>query len=112
MPKGEEPIKEVQIRNKTYTIMAERLTPQEVRVSVKDAAGTEVIGTELYEFARSLSGVGSEPKGALSPDAMSINVEKDGYKLKVIFQNVNLSFGGNDAGANYDFFVLLGVPIE
>jgi len=111
MPVAEKPVIDVRIRNKDYNIAVKRLTQHEVRVSVTDSSGTEVIGTDVYEFAKSLSGVGSEPKEALGPDAMSINVENNGYKLKVIFQNVNITFGsGDDAGADYDFLILFGAP--
>lgn len=113
MPKEKQPIAtDVTIDGKNYVISAERLTPQEVRVSVKDGNGTEVVGTDLYEFAQALSAVGSEPKESLSPDSMSINVEENGYQLKVIFQSINITFGGGDAGADYDLLILFGVASD
>jgi hypothetical protein len=109
VPDGKMPSFAVKVREKDYTITVKRLTRQEVRVSVKNSAGTELVGTNLYEFAKSLSGVGTAPKESLGPDAMSIVVEKDGYKLKVLLQNVNMTFGtGDDAGADYDFLIFFG----
>ena len=111
MPAGKTPSFNIRIRDKDYTITVERLTRQEARVSIKDAAGTEVVGTGLYEFAKSLSGVGTAPKESLGPDAMSIAVENNGYKLKVVLQNVNMTFGtGDDAGVDYDLFIFFGAP--
>ncbi|ADY55877.1 hypothetical protein Sgly_1579 [Syntrophobotulus glycolicus DSM 8271] len=110
---GEEFERTVKIRNKDYIILAERLTPQEVRVSVQDPVGMEVIGTNVYEFATSLSGARNEPKEMLEPEVMSIHAENNRYKLKVIFQNINITFGTeSDAGADYDLIVLFGVSGE
>lgn len=109
MPAGETPSFDIQVRGKDYTITVERLTPQEARVSVKDVAGREVVGTGLYEFAKSLSAVGAGSKELLAPDEMSIVVENNGYKLKVVLQNVNMTLGtGVDAGVDYDLFIIFG----
>lgn len=108
----ETPKHEFQIRDKSYELTVVRLTPQEVRVSVKDAAGTELVSTGLYEFASNLSGIGKAPKESLPPEAMTLNVENNGYKLKVLLQNINMTFGtGAEAGVDYDFFILFGAPI-
>jgi hypothetical protein len=115
MPEGKGipniPSHDVQIRGINYRITVERLTPLEARVSVKDANGAELIGTNLYEFANTLAGEGNAIKNLFDPDAMTILVEKDGYKLKVLFQNINMNLGtGEYAGADYDFFVFFGAP--
>lgn len=111
MPDGKAPTYDIKVRGRDYTITVKRLTRQEVRVSVKNPAGTELVGTNLYEFAKSLSGIGTAPKESLGPDAMSILVEKSGYKLKVLLQNVNMTFGnGDDAGADFDFLIFFGAP--
>lgn len=102
---------EVRVRDREYTIVAERLTRQEARISVRDAAGRELAGTNLYKFARSLSGVENAPKESLGPDAMSLAVDDNGCRLKVVMQNVNITFGsGDDAGADYDILIFFGAP--
>lgn len=115
MPEGKGlpniPSHDVQIRGQNYRITVERLTPQEARVSVKDANGIEVVGTNLYEFADTLTGVGTAPKEMMDPEAMTILAEKDGYKLKVMFQHINMNLGTDEyAGVDYDFFVFFGAP--
>lgn len=104
----------VNVMKDAYTVTVERLTSYDARVSVRDVSGTEVIGTNLYDFAKTLTKSGSEPKEMLSPDAMSISLERDGYKLKVLFQMVNMNLpkggGDEDAGADYDLYILFGAP--
>jgi hypothetical protein len=116
MPEGKgipnTPSHDIQIRGQNYRLTVERLTPLEARVSVKEANGNELVGTNLYEFAKTLTGVSTESKELLDPEAMTILVEKDGYKLKVMFQNINMNLGtGEYAGADYDFFVFFGAPV-
>ena len=102
---------DVQIQGRNYRITLERLTPLEARVSIKDPNGTELIGTNLYEFANTLTGVGTAPKEMLDPEAVTILVEKNGYKLKVLFQHINMNLGTSEnAGADYDLFVFFGAP--
>jgi hypothetical protein len=97
------------VRGAKYTLKVERLSPQEVRVSVGDEAGKELVGTGLYDFATSLSEAGSQPYITLSPDEMSLKVENNGYKLLIILQNVNINYG-NNAGADYTLEIMFGAP--
>lgn len=99
-----------QVHNVKYTLFIDRLTAQETRVSVKNAEGAELVGTNLYDFASSLSGAGTAPKESLPAEVMTLNVENNGSKLRIILQNVNISYGADDAGADYTFFVLFGAP--
>lgn len=113
MVKNDTPTFDFQLHNKNYKLSVERLSPQEIRVSVKNPEGVEWVGTGLYDFANSLSKVGNAPKGTLPSESMTLDVENNGYRLRIIVQNFNITYGtGQDAGADYTFFVLFGEPAE
>lgn len=107
---GQQPAVDFEVRGMKYKLILDRLSPQEVRVSVRNTDGIELVGTGLYDFAASLSGDGNRPKEALSPEAMSLRVEKDGYKLLIMLQNVSITYGGTDAGADYSLFIMFSAP--
>lgn len=93
-----------------YELGIERLSNLEYKVSVKDGSSTELIGTGVYEFAKGLAEPGNMPREALAPEKMTLDVNKNGYKLKIIFQNINITYGtDSDAGADYSAIVLFGV---
>ncbi len=94
-----------------YVLSVDRLSNQEARVSVKNSAGAELIGTNLYEFTKGITDTGYNQKEALPPDKMMLDVSQNDYKLKIVFQNINITFGtGSDAGVDYSALVLFGVP--
>jgi hypothetical protein len=92
-----------------YELFVERLSNQETKVSIRDASGIELIGTGLYEFVQGLAKTGNAPKEAMPPEKMTLDVSQNGYKLKIIFQNVNITYGAEaDAGVDYSALVLFG----
>lgn len=107
----ENPAYEFKVRGVQYLLMLERMSPQEVRVSVRSAAGTELVATGLFEFASSLSGVSSRPKETLGVDELTLDAEGNDCRLRIIFQNISITYGtGRDAGADYDVYILIDVP--
>jgi len=112
MDKFDEPKFDFEVRTVKYHLTVERLSPQEAYVAVKNTDGAELIGTGLYDFTKSLSSVSNSPKEALSPENMIFDVEKDGYKLKIIVQNVNITYSGADAGVDYNGMVLFAAPAK
>jgi cytochrome c oxidase subunit IV len=100
-----------EVRGFQYRLMLERLSPQEVRVSVHNLSGTELVSTGLYDFAASLTGVSKRPKEALGAEELTLDAEGNGCKLRIIFQNINITYGtGADAGADYNMFILIATP--
>ncbi|BAE82744.1 hypothetical protein AT727_20830 [Desulfitobacterium hafniense] len=98
------------LEEKTYELVVERLSQAEVKLSIQDATGSELISTGLYEFAERLSEVGEKHKSELSPDEMTLEVNRDGYKLKILFQSINMTFEPEpDAGVDYSGQVFFGV---
>lgn len=94
-----------------YQLELERLSAQEVRVVVRTAAGQEVIATGLYDFSQTISGVGNAPKEALPPEQMTFDLENNGYKMRIMFQNLHITSGDMvDAGVDYGLIILIGVP--
>lgn len=113
MDKSSQPSYDFTVRDVKYKLSFERISPEEVKVSVKDEYGTELVGTGLYKFTKSIPSMGNTPKEAVPPDEMTFNVEKNGYKLKIMFQNVNVIYSpSSEAGVDYSAFVMFGAPAE
>ena len=92
-----------------YKLIIERLSNEETRVEVRDASGTELIGTGLYEFAEGLAETGNIQRELLPPEDMTLDVAQNGYKLRIVFQYISISHGTEvDAGADYTAIVLFG----
>lgn len=100
-----------EVRGVSYQLRLERLSPQEVRVSIATAAGAELVATGLYDFAASIKGVSNRPKDALDAGELTLDAEGNGCKLRIIFQNIGVVYGsGAEAGADYNMFILIGAP--
>ncbi|HHV64224.1 MAG TPA: DUF4153 domain-containing protein [Peptococcaceae bacterium] len=98
------------LNGEEYKLTIKQLSGMETRIAVQDAVGTELIGTGIYEFAKKLAEDSTGAKEALPPEKMTIEVLEDRYRLKIVFQNINLTFGtDSDAGASYSAWVLFGV---
>ncbi len=113
MEKGNLTPIDFQVGQVKYQLVLKPISAKDVRVSVKTVEGREVVGTNLYDFAKNLSGTTNMPKESLSPEKMTFDVEKDGYKLRIIFQNANLYYGGGadeDFTYDYSLFILFGAP--
>ncbi len=109
MAKDELPAIDFDLQGSRYQLILERLSPQELRVSVKNAEGVELVNTGLYGFMKSLRTTGNSPKEALAPEKMMFDIENNGYKMRIMFQEVNITYGsGSDAGVDYNFYVLFG----
>lgn len=100
------------VRGAKYRLILKRLSPKEIRVSVQNAQGVQLVSTGLYDFARSITKSSSNrPKEALGAEELTLDVEGNGCKLRIIFQNINITYGtGADAGADYDMFILIAAP--
>lgn len=94
-----------------YKLVVERVSPLDARVSVKDAAGKELVSTGLYEFAASIKGLTNQPKESLDAETLTLDAAGSGSRLRIIFQNINISSSKEPgAGAAYDMFVLFDAP--
>jgi hypothetical protein len=102
---------EFQVRNNKYILAVERTSAQEVKVSVKKPDGVELVGTGLYDFTNTLSGARNAPKEALPPESLTLDVENNGYRLRIVLQHVFYNTN-DDEGINYSFFVLFDEPSE
>lgn len=90
-----------------YVLSAERVSKNEAAIHVQDSAGKEVISTGLYDFARNLAVEGDQSKESAAPEDMTLEVDQNGSKLKIIFQNISITYGsGTDAGVDYTAYVL------
>jgi hypothetical protein len=104
-------ITDFQISGRNYKLFVQRLSGLEVKVWVEDYRGLELIGTGLYDFAKSLSGIGPAPKEALPPETMTLELENKGYRLKIVFENVSINYGSNnETRADYSYYLLFAEP--
>jgi hypothetical protein len=109
MAKADQPNYDFEVRGVKYSLAVERLSSREALVAVKDANGAELVSTGLYDFVNSLP-VTNSRKSALAPENMTLNVEKGGYKLRIVLQDVNITYSGTEAGVDYNGMVLFGAP--
>lgn len=101
------------VRGTSYRLVLKRLSAQEVRVSVQNAAGEELVATGLEEFAALLEDKGDKSKGQLPVDQLTLDVTDNQYKLRIIFQSITATHGSDiDEGIDYNMFVLIAVPHE
>ncbi|MGV8905892.1 MAG: DUF4153 domain-containing protein [Acetobacterium sp.] len=100
---------EFSLDGKDYLLEIQRESNFESRVKVLDPAGKELIGTGLYEYAKTLPGVGATMKEGLPPEEMTLDVANSEYKLRIIFQNVSITQGNDqNAGVDYGLYILFG----
>jgi len=105
-----------EIDGNTYEMRLRNASNNEVYVTILDSSGNELIGTELSEAAAGLVSDTSVTKEMLPLKEMSLDIENNGYKLKIIFQHININYStdtGNDANtsnSNYSIYVLFAVP--
>ncbi len=102
---------DLEVRGEKYQLVFEPVSAKEVRVSARNSAGDELVGTGLYDFARTVPQNNNMGKGVVDPGKMTFDVEKNGYKLRIIFQNINITeSSGPDEGVDYTLLVLFGAP--
>lgn len=102
---------DLKVRGVPYQLMLEPWSAQDTRVSLQNAAGETLVATDLYDFAVSVTGISDRPKEALDAKELTLDVDNNNYKLRIIFQNISIVYGtGENAGADYNMFILIAVP--
>jgi hypothetical protein len=100
---------EFEIDDEKYTLWLKRLSRQEVRVTVHNLAGIELIGCNLYDLAGKITEFTNKGKDSLPPDKLTLDTENGPYRLRVIMQNVHITTGNvDDAGVDYEMMVMFG----
>ncbi|HEX3011668.1 MAG TPA: DUF4153 domain-containing protein [Syntrophomonadaceae bacterium] len=113
MDKGSQPSSDFKINGIEYRLTLRQISAEEWYVSIKDAEGTELVGTGLKGFIEKIAKMGNMPKESIPPERMIFDTEKNGYKLRILFQNVNV-YDGIDSGRTVDcsLFVMFKGPIN
>lgn len=94
-----------------YKLEFRQVSSDDWYVSVKNADGAELVGTALAKYWESVIAVGNMPKESIDPGKMTFDVEQNGYKLKIMFQNINVYDGpGSDRNIDCSLFVMFGAP--
>jgi len=111
MPAKDMPTDQFVVRGVVYKLEFKRVSNYDTQVIIKDGDGNKLLSTGLYDFVKSLKKTSNRPKESMLPAEMSFDVSNHGHKMRILFQNINVSYGnGADAGANYDFYILFGAP--
>jgi len=96
-----------------YKLLIEQLTNQQTKISVRDAADTELVAVELAEFVQKLAENKSASDRPLAPEEMTLAKVANGYKLKIVFQDINYNLSEvSDSYANYTALILFGVSFS
>ncbi len=100
------------VDGQTYKFVFERVSPLELYINVTDGNDQVLAGTGLYEFIQPLlPDSQSRIKERVGFDEMNLEVEENGYKLRVLLQNIDGYVGTNhEQRIHYDFIVMFGVP--
>lgn len=98
------------VGSKTYQLKIDQVSTNDATIAIIDDMGKVVVESRLYDFAQTLiSGNAqyNEPKGA---DEMTIETVNEGYRLKIIFQAININATSSNMFADYELIVLIAVP--
>lgn len=98
------------ILDNAYRMSVSRISDRDARVSVQSADGTELVGTDLYNFAKTLMDGASNSTNELSAENLTLDEEQNGYRLRILFQNIYVDSGSSGTGIDYNMTVLFGVP--
>jgi hypothetical protein len=94
-----------------YILRINTESANEVTATVVDGAKMPVVTTGFYDFALSLKDEMRETKQWFSPESLSLEVENNGYKMKVVFQWIDLVEGDErNAGVEYMADVYFAAP--
>ena len=87
------------------------VSANEVTATVVDGAKMPVVTTGFYDFAFGLKDEMRDTKEWFSPESLSLVVEDNGYKMKVVFQWIDLVEGDeSNAGVEYMADVYIATP--
>lgn len=98
------------VRNTAYSMSVSHTSDSDARVSVQTADGTELVGTDLYSFVKPLVDANPGSMGELPAEKLTLDAEQNGYRLRIIFQNVNVDSGSSGIRIDYSMIVLFGAP--
>lgn len=99
------------IRGVNYELTINSLSENEINICVNDAMGNKLISAELHEFTKELHDLVNPMKELVPPDMMTFVVSNNDYSLKIIFQNVSITYGGNqDTETDFTAYVLFKAP--
>ena len=99
------------LKGKNYSIGFDRKDKNESIVFLKDDTEKILVSLNLYEKAKSLIEDNLASKELVLPKLLTFDAEQNGYKMRIIFQNINGTLGtGTDAGFDYGLSVLIATP--
>lgn len=101
---------EFKIDDAIYRLDFKQMPSKEWYVAVNSGDGSELIGTGLDEFTKSLITMGNQPQESYAPDKMTFDVENNGYKLRIMFQSINVYADSGHTTMECSLLVMFGTP--
>ena len=101
--KGNNADQDVVIKGQPYKVKVTKISSLDSSIDVIDASGKIVISAKLYDEVKKFISMSSYSKEMMPPSSLSFEKSENGYSMKIILQNANLS----DKDANYTFYVLI-----
>lgn len=96
---------------KNYTVGFNRVNNNETTVFLKDEQGQILVSMNLYDKAKGLIDLNTASKDMVDPELLTFDTEQNGYKMRVIFQNISATLAaGTDAGFDYSINLMVGIP--
>lgn len=94
-----------------YTVGFNRVNNNETTVFLKDGQGQILVTMNLYEKAKGLIDLNAASKDMVDPALLTFDTELNGYKMRVVFQNISATLTeGTDAGFDYSINLLVSIP--
>lgn len=92
-----------------YRLVLQRLSVQEVSVSVQDATGAELVSTGLQDFVTALVENEGQAREMLDADKLTLDVAGNRCQLRIVLRDIHVSA---DEAVDCEMFVLIAVPRE
>lgn len=98
------------INEKTYQLTFTRLSDFDLKVELMDEANQVLLTSNLYMFVESLMKDTVEAKDLMAIEDMTLNLEANGARMRIIFQSINVNLEASEyAGSDYDLMILVDV---
>lgn len=93
-----------------YILSVERTSNFDVSIVLRNDASQVLVQANLQDYLEPIQSISNAQKELLAPELMTFLATQNEYQLKIIFQNINATLSGSEAGADYSSYILIKVP--
>ncbi|MZQ97405.1 MAG: DUF4153 domain-containing protein [Acidaminobacter sp.] len=99
----------IELAGETYEVKVTRTTPEDTVVKLVTPVGDEVLAIALEDAVNSIAPEMGAFKELMLPEAMTVAVENDQFRMSVVFRGIHLyEMGQGEIASDYSFYVLVG----